>query len=96
MGWVVNATPPPLYTRERDTELTVQEDGWAPGQGWTSAEHLSPIGILSPDCSAVPTTRDLKEIAEMDNFQVQFKKKLFWNLQIRTRDLDSKVCEFNS
>jgi len=29
-GWVVNVTPRPLYPRERETVLTVQEARWAP------------------------------------------------------------------
>jgi hypothetical protein len=39
-GWVVNATPRPLYHRERDpVRLRVV---------WTSAENLVPTGIRSP------------------------------------------------
>jgi hypothetical protein len=49
MGWVVNATPRPLYPRERDPVPIVQEDGWAPGPVWTGAENLAPTGIRSPD-----------------------------------------------
>jgi len=30
-GWVVNATPRPLYPRERDPVPLVREAGWAPG-----------------------------------------------------------------
>jgi hypothetical protein len=44
---VVNATPRPLYTRERETVLIVQEAGWAPGPVWTGAENLVPTGIRS-------------------------------------------------
>jgi hypothetical protein len=40
MGWVVNATPRPLYPRERDQVPIVQEAGWAPGPIWTGAENL--------------------------------------------------------
>jgi hypothetical protein len=29
--WVVNATPRPLYLRERDLVTIVEEDWWAPG-----------------------------------------------------------------
>ena len=43
MGWVVNATPPPLHPRGRDMIPIVQEAGWAPGQVWMSAEILSPL-----------------------------------------------------
>ena len=45
MGWVVNATPRPLYPRERYRVPIVQEAGWAPGQVWTRAENLAPTGI---------------------------------------------------
>jgi hypothetical protein len=31
MGWTVNATPRPLYPRERDSVPILQEAGWAPG-----------------------------------------------------------------
>ena len=30
MGWVVNATPRPLYPGERDPVLVVEEDEWTP------------------------------------------------------------------
>ena len=48
MGWVVNATPQPLYPRERrDTHCT---GGWVgPGPVWIGAENLAPTGIRSPD-----------------------------------------------
>ena len=49
MGWVVNATPRPLYPQERDPVPIVQEAGWAPGPVWTGAENLAPTGIRSPD-----------------------------------------------
>ena len=49
MGWVVNATPRPLYPRERDPVPIVQEAGWAPGQVWKGAENLACSGIRSPD-----------------------------------------------
>jgi hypothetical protein len=38
MGWVVNATPQPLYSRERDSVPIVQEAGWAPGTGLDGCE----------------------------------------------------------
>ena len=49
MLWVVNAMPQPLYPRERDTESTVLQAGWAPEQVWTGAENLAPTGIRFPD-----------------------------------------------
>jgi hypothetical protein len=47
--WVVNATPRPLYPRERDRVKIVQEDGWAPGAVWTGGENLAATGFRSPD-----------------------------------------------
>jgi hypothetical protein len=47
--WVVNATPPLLYPRERAPVPTVQEVGRAPGPAWTGAENLAPTGIRSPN-----------------------------------------------
>ena len=49
MGWVVNATPRPLYSRERDAVLTVQDAGRAPGPVWTGEDNICPTGIRSPD-----------------------------------------------
>ena len=41
MGWGVNATPRPLYPRERPGTLCI--GGWvAPGPVWTGAENLAP------------------------------------------------------
>jgi hypothetical protein len=48
-GWVVNATPRPLYSRDGDRVPIVQEAQCAPGPVWTSAENLAPTGIRSPD-----------------------------------------------
>ena len=45
-GWVVNATPGPLYSLERDAVPTVLETGWVPGPVWTGAENLAPLGFL--------------------------------------------------
>jgi hypothetical protein len=47
-GWVVNATPRPLYPQERPSTF-VQEVGWAPEQVWTGAENLVPTGFRTPD-----------------------------------------------
>jgi len=48
MGWVVNATPRPLYHRERSgNHCTSEEAGWAPGPVWTGEENLAPTGIRS-------------------------------------------------
>jgi hypothetical protein len=47
-GWVVNATPCPLYTRGREPVPTVQKAGWALGPVWTGVENLAFTGIGSP------------------------------------------------
>lgn len=47
--WVVNATPQPLYPRERDHLPTLQEAGWTSGPGWTRKENVSHTGFLIPD-----------------------------------------------
>ena len=41
-GWMVNATPWPLFPWERDPVLILQESGWAPGPVWTGAESVAP------------------------------------------------------
>jgi len=46
---VTNATPRPLYPRERDPASIVKEAGRASGPVWTGAEDLAPTGIRSPD-----------------------------------------------
>ena len=47
--WLLNATPRPLYSREREPVSIVQEAGWAPGPVWAGAENLAPTGIRSPE-----------------------------------------------
>ena len=49
MEWVVNATPRPLYPREREPVAIVQEAGWASGPVLMASENLAPTGIRSPD-----------------------------------------------
>ena len=56
-GWVVNATPRPLYPRERDPLPIVREAEWAPGLVWTGAENLAPTGIRLPDRPACSESR---------------------------------------
>ena len=46
MGWVVNATPRPLYPREGDPLPIVQEGGWAPGPVWMGVENLASTAII--------------------------------------------------
>jgi hypothetical protein len=48
MGWVVNATPWPLYPLERPGTI-VQEAEWDSEPVWTGAENLASTGIRSPD-----------------------------------------------
>jgi hypothetical protein len=47
--WVVNATPRPLYPRQRDSLPIIQETVWAPGSEWTGTENLSRTEIRSLD-----------------------------------------------
>jgi hypothetical protein len=42
MGWLVNATPRPLYPRERDPVPIVQEAGWVPGPVCGRVEKYRP------------------------------------------------------
>jgi hypothetical protein len=49
MGWVVNATPRPLYPWERGPVPILREAGWGLGPVWTGAENLASTGIRSPD-----------------------------------------------
>jgi hypothetical protein len=49
MGWVVKATPQPLYPQKRDPVLIVWHDGWATGLVWPSGENLAHTGIRSPN-----------------------------------------------
>ena len=49
MGRVVNATPRPLYPRERKAISIAQEARWAPGPVWTSRENLALTGFRSLD-----------------------------------------------
>jgi hypothetical protein len=45
MGWVVSATPRPLYRRERNTVPIVQEAGWAPEPVWKGADNPAHPGF---------------------------------------------------
>ena len=45
-GWVVSATPRPLYPREKEpVHIVYEEAGWVPGPVWTDAENLAPPGF---------------------------------------------------
>jgi hypothetical protein len=45
---MANATPQPLYPRERDPVPIVQEAGWALGPVWTGTNNHASTGIRSP------------------------------------------------
>ena len=48
MGWVVNATPRPLYPRERPGTHCI--GGWVGfSAGLDGAENFAPTGIRTPD-----------------------------------------------
>ena len=51
-GCVLNATPRPLYPREREAVPIVQEAGWAQAQIWAGAENLATSGIRTPEPTA--------------------------------------------
>jgi hypothetical protein len=52
-GWVVSATPWPLYPRETDPVPIVYEAEWGPGPVWTDTENLTPhTAIRTPDLPA--------------------------------------------
>jgi hypothetical protein len=48
MGWVVKATPRPLYPRKKDLVSIVLDAGWAPGQFRTGAENHAIPGTSIP------------------------------------------------
>jgi hypothetical protein len=48
-GWMVNATPWPLYPLERDPVPVLQEAGWPMGPVWTGAENIAPTGFRNLD-----------------------------------------------
>jgi hypothetical protein len=52
MAWVVNATPRPLYPRERLGTHFI-EGCVGPGPVWTGTENFFPTGIRSPDRPAL-------------------------------------------
>jgi len=41
MGWVVNATPRPLYPLTRDPVPIIEKARWALGPVWTGAENIA-------------------------------------------------------
>jgi len=49
-GW--SAPRSDRFTYGNDPVPVIQEAGWEPGPGRTSAENLAPTVIRSPDCSA--------------------------------------------
>ena len=56
MGWVVNYTLRPLYPRERNPVLIIQEAGWAPGPVWTGVKIIfPPPGFDHRAIESIPT-----------------------------------------
>jgi hypothetical protein len=47
MGWVVNATPWPLYLWTQDLVPIVQEARWAPEPVWLGGENLAQARLQS-------------------------------------------------
>ena len=48
MGWMVNATPRPLYPLERHPVPIVQESEWTPGPVWKGARSLASPSEFDP------------------------------------------------
>jgi len=49
-GWAGNATPRPLYLRDRDPVPLVRETRWVPGPFWTEAARtFQPVVSLNTD-----------------------------------------------
>ena len=47
-GWVVNATPRPLYPLKSNPVPIVKKAGYVPGSFWMDAEYFVPTGNRSP------------------------------------------------
>jgi len=79
MGWGVNATPRPLYPRERPGTLCI--GGWvAPGPVWTGAENLAPTGIPPTDRPA--RSESLYRLSYPDPAPGYRQDRIYW---IRSR-----------
>ena len=79
-GWVVNATPRPLYPREREPLPIVQEAGLAPRPVWTGAENLVLTGIRSPD---LPVRSKYLYGLSYPGLTSRFSIKMFYTLHHR-------------
>jgi hypothetical protein len=80
MGWVVNATPRPLYPG-KDAVPSVWEVGWGPEPVWTGAENLAPTGILSPDRPARSESLYRLRYPAHDFGNIPKKKRVFHTRQ---------------
>jgi hypothetical protein len=74
MRWEFNATPRPLYPRERDPVPNVQEAGWAPGSVWTGLKNLTSTGI-NPR-TVQPVTSHCTDYAIPDHQFQKFPREL--------------------
>jgi hypothetical protein len=86
-GWVVNATPRPLYLGN-DPVPIVQEAGWAPWTVWTGAENLAPTVMWSPDRPAHSESLYRLSFAGPLLFYKASCKEVntfIWNLGVRDR-----------
>jgi hypothetical protein len=85
MGWVVNATPMPLYPRQRPGTHCV--GGWVGLRaGLDSAENLAPTGIRSPDRPA--RCESLYRLSYSDPFAVLHSFFIFFQILI----LPAVIC----
>ena len=61
-GWVISTTPRPLYHRESEPVLLLQEAGWSSGPVQTDTVNLTPTEFQFPDHPACSESskRELK------------------------------------
>jgi hypothetical protein len=86
----VNATPWPLYARERELIHILLEAGWAPGPIWTVAENLVPSGILRPDRPA--HSESLYRLSYPDPLSFLRFANVYWPVS-KTCVTDAQVLE---
>jgi hypothetical protein len=89
MGWVVNATPRPLYPWEIFRVSILLEAGWVPEPIWNGAENLVPTGISfldppTPNDSlyrlSYPGTKNHEKHIEKNVYSIGSKLSNFVNL----------------
>ena len=89
MGWVVNATPRPLYPQERHGTHCIG-GWWASEPVWTGAEKLVPAGIRSPDRPA------RSELLYRPRYAGSRTSKLILKYTISLAGIDSTVLRYRT